>query len=97
MRINSGTDDGDQLAISEGFRAKIGGLTEGTRNAKKATDLFNTVAGTMGEISSILLFMRDLFSGAMSDTRNGSNRTALDLVVQLTQGTHRPHRYACHL
>ena len=78
LRINSGADDGGRLGISEGMRAQIGGLTEGTRNAAKAIDLLQTAEGAMGEVSSILLRMRDISTESTTDTINDGNRAALD-------------------
>lgn len=77
MRINSGRDDGGRLSISEGMRAEIGGLTEGTRNTEKAIDLLQTAEGAMGEISSILIRMRELATQSTTDTLNDTNREAV--------------------
>lgn len=78
MRVNGGRDDGAHLTISEGMRAEIGGMTEGTRNAEKAIDLLRTAEGAMGEINSILIRMRELATEATTDTLNDRNREALD-------------------
>ncbi|MFC1526429.1 flagellin [Candidatus Latescibacterota bacterium] len=78
LRVNSGSDDGAHLSISEGMRAKLGGLTEGTRNAEKAVDLLRTAEGAMGEINSILIRMRELATEGTTDTLNDRNREALD-------------------
>jgi flagellin len=78
LRVNSGSDDGAHLSISEGMRAKLGGLTEGTRNAEKAVDLLRTAEGAMGEISAILIRMRELATEGTTDTMNDLNREALD-------------------
>ena len=78
LRVNSGADDGGRLVISEGMRAQLGGLTEGTRNAEKAIDLLQTAEGAMGEISTMLLRMRDIATAATSDTLNDGNRAPLD-------------------
>ncbi|MBT4612457.1 MAG: flagellin [Gemmatimonadetes bacterium] len=77
MRINSARDDVGRLSISEGMRAEIGGLTEGTRNTEKAIDLLRTAEGAMGEINSILIRMRELATQATSDTLNDTNRDAV--------------------
>jgi len=78
MRVNGGRDDGAHLTVSEGMRAEIGGMTEGTRNAEKAIDLLRTAEGAMGEINSILTRMRELATEATTDTLNDRNREALD-------------------
>lgn len=78
MRVNGGQDDGGRLSVSEGMRAQLGGLTEGTRNTEKAMDLLQTAEGGMNEISSILLRMRELATQGTTDTLNDKNREAMD-------------------
>jgi len=78
LRVNGGSDDGAQLSVSEGMRAQIGGLTSGTRNAETAMDLLRTAEGAMGEISTILIRMREIAVESASDTLNDRNREALD-------------------
>lgn len=78
LRVNGGSDDGAHLSISEGMRAEIGGLTEGTRNAESAVDLLRTAEGAMGEMSTILIRMREIAVESASDTLNDQNREALD-------------------
>ena len=78
MRINGGQDDGAHLSVSEGMRAELGGLTEGTRNTEKAMDLLRTAEGGMNEISTILMRMRELATQGTTDTLNDKNREAMD-------------------
>ena len=78
LRVNGGSDDGAQLTVSEGMRAEIGGLTEGTKNAETAIDLLRTAEGAMGEMSTILIRMREIAVESTSDTLNDLNREALD-------------------
>lgn len=78
MRVNGGKDDGAHLSVSEGMRAELGGLTEGTRNAEKAMDLLRTAEGGMNEISDILIRMRELATQGTTDTLNDTNREAMD-------------------
>jgi flagellin len=78
MRVNGGRDDGAHLSVSEGMRAELGGLTEGTRNTEKAMDLLRTAEGGLNEISAILLRMRELATQGSSDSLNDKNREAMD-------------------
>ena len=78
LAVNSGRDGGARLAISEGMRAEIGGLTEGSRNAEKALDMLRTAEGAMGEISSMLMRMRELAVESSSETMSDSNRESLE-------------------
>ncbi len=77
-RLNSGRDGAGHLAVSEGMRGEIGGLTAGARNAEKAIDQIRTAEGAVGEVNSILIRMRELATQASSGTLNDSNREALD-------------------
>ena len=45
LRINRAADDAAGLAISEGMRAAITGLTQGVRNAEQATNLSQVAEG----------------------------------------------------
>lgn len=78
MQVNRGSDGAGQLSVSEGMRAEIGGLTEGSRNAEKALDLLHIAEGGMNEISAILVRMRELAVQGASDTLNDDNRKGLD-------------------
>ena len=60
------------------MRAKLGGLTEGTRNTAQAMDLLRIAEGGMNEISSILLRMRELATQVTTDTLNDTNRETMD-------------------
>ena len=77
-RLNSGRDGAGHLAESEGMRGEIGGLTAGARNAEKAIDQIRTAEGSVSEVSSILIRMRERATQASSGTLNDSNREALD-------------------
>ena len=78
LGVNSGREGGAQLSVSEGMRAEIGGLTQGTRNAENALDLLRTAEGGMNEISSILIRMREMAIQSSSATLNDNNRESLD-------------------
>lgn len=78
LAVNSGRDGGAHLSVSEGMRAEIGGLTEGTRNAEHAIDLLRTAEGAMGQVSSMLIRMRELAVQSSSSTLNNDNRESLD-------------------
>lgn len=85
LRINRGADDPSGLQVSEGFRAEIGGLLAGTRNAEHGTDLIQTAEGALNEVSAILLRMRELAVQSASSTVNDQNREAINAeVIQLT-------------
>jgi flagellin-like hook-associated protein FlgL len=65
-RINSASDDAAGLAISEGLRSQIGGLTQAVRNTQDGTSVVQTAEGALSETTSILQRMRDLSVQASS-------------------------------
>jgi flagellin len=83
LRINRAADDAAGLAIREGMRAEIGGLTQAVRNAEQATNLTQVAEGALNEVSSILIRMRELSVQAASSTINDSNRS--NLQAEYTQ------------
>jgi flagellin len=83
LRINRAADDAAGLAISEGMRAEIGGLTQAVRNAEQATNLTQVAEGALNEVSSMLIRMRELSVQAASSTINDSNRS--NLQAEYTQ------------
>src|SRR5213595_2920363 len=71
-RINRAADDAAGLAISEGLRSQIGGLTQAVRNTQDGTSVVQTAEGALSESTSILQRMRDLSvqasnSGSLND------------------------------
>ena len=77
LRINRAADDAAGLAISEGLRAEIGGLTQGVRNAEQATNLSQVAEGALNQMSAMLVRMRELAVQAASSTVNSNNRSNL--------------------
>lgn len=85
-RINHSGDDAAGLAISEGLRAQIRGLSQAERNAQDGISLVQVAEGAMGEISNMLIRLRELGVQAASDTVGPQERKFLDLEYQqLTQ------------
>src|SRR3954452_18285385 len=60
FRINKASDDAAGLAISEGLRSQIGGMTQAVRNTQDGTSVVQTAEGALNEDTSILQRMRDL-------------------------------------
>ena len=83
LRINRAADDAAGLAISEGMRAEIGGLTQGVRNAEQATNLSQVAEGALNQVSAMLVRMRELAVQAASSTVNNTNRE--NLQAEFTQ------------
>ncbi|HAA77420.1 TPA: flagellin [Candidatus Latescibacteria bacterium] len=77
LRINRAADDAAALAISEGMRSEIGGLTQGVRNAEQAANLSQVAEGALTQFSAMLVRMRELAVQAASSTVNDINRNNL--------------------
>jgi flagellin len=93
-RINAAKDDAAGLAISTRMEAKVRGLNQAVRNANDGISLAQTAEGAMGEISNILLRMRELAVQSANGTAAASDRTAIDaeadaLVAQIGDITSR--------
>jgi flagellin len=77
LRINRAADDAAGLAISEGLRSQIGGLTVAARNAQDGISVIQTVEGSLTEVHSILQRMRDLAVQAGNDSNSDEARGAI--------------------
>ena len=77
LRINRAGDDAAGLAISEGMKSQIGGLTIASRNAQDGIGLVQTAEGGLSQSHSILQRLRDLGVQASSDTNNAESRGAI--------------------
>ncbi|MSS72392.1 MAG: flagellin [Candidatus Latescibacteria bacterium] len=77
LRINRAADDAAGLAVSEGLRAEIGGMTQAVRNAEHATNLTQVAEGALNEVSAMLIRMRELAAQSSSSTINDDNRVSL--------------------
>ena len=81
-RINHAGDDAAGLAISESLRAQIRGISMAERNAQDGVSLVQVAESAVGEISNILIRMRELGVQASSDTVGPQERKFLDLEFQ---------------
>ena len=78
LRINRAGDDAAGLAISERFKANLSSLAQGKRNANDGISLIQTAEGALGEVSSILIRMRELAMQAATDTVSTGQRLFLE-------------------
>jgi flagellin len=85
LRINRASDDAAGLAISEGLKSQVGGLTVAARNAQDGINVAQTAEGSLGQAQAILQRMRDLAVQAGNDSNNTASRTAISTEAsQLT-------------
>jgi flagellin len=82
QRINRAGDDAAGLAISENLKAQIRGLGQAERNAEDGISLVQIAEGALGEISNILIRLRELSVQAASDTIGGTERKFLNVEFE---------------
>ena len=95
LRINRAADDAAGLAISEGLKSQVGGLTVAARNAQDGISVVQTAEGSLTEVHSILQRMRDLAVQGGNDSNNATSRSAIKTEAdelgkeldRITQGT----------
>jgi flagellin len=81
LRINRAADDAAGLALSEGLRSQVGGLTVAARNAQDGIGVVQTAEGALSEVHSILQRVRDLSVQAGNDSNNTESREAIATEV----------------
>jgi flagellin len=83
FRINRAADDAAGLAISEGLRSQIGGLSQAVRNTQDGVSVVQTAEGALSESTSILQRMRDL---SVQASNGGSLNTTATGAIQKEMG-----------
>jgi len=73
-RINTAKDDAAGLAISESLKTQVKTLTVNERNAGDAISMSQTAEGALGEISNIVLRMRELSAQASNGSLQSADR-----------------------
>jgi len=86
LRVNRAADDAAGLSVREGMRAEIAGLGVNISNAEQATNLIQVAEGSLNEVNSVLVRMRELATQSSSSTVNDTNRESIQAeFTQLTQ------------
>ena len=78
FRINSAADDAAGLAIANKLRATNVSLGAAARNVSEASSIVNIAQGSMNNISSILLRLKELATQGASDNVSSSERTKIN-------------------
>jgi flagellin len=73
-RINTAKDDAAGLAISESLKSQVKTLTINERNAGDAISMAQTAEGALGELSNIVLRMRELAVQASNGALQSADR-----------------------
>ena len=76
-RINTGADDAAGLFVTKRMTTEIQGLNQAVRNAADAQAHLNTAEGTLDEIHTILLRMRELAVQGSNGTYNVQDRRGI--------------------
>jgi flagellin len=82
LRVNNASDDAAGLAVSEGMRAQIRSLSVAERNSNNAISMTQTAEGALGEISSMLIRMRELSVQAANGDLTATERGYIDVEFQ---------------
>ncbi len=78
LRINRAGDDAAGLAISEGLKADIRALDQAARNSADGISMTQTAEGSLDEVSSILLRMKELAEQSLNGTLSNTDRGYLN-------------------
>ncbi|WP_217915146.1 flagellin [Miltoncostaea marina] len=82
LRINRAADDAAGLAVSEGMRAQIRGMSVASRNAQDGVSMVQVADGALGNVGDMLQRVRDLAVQASNGTLTDAQRKNLDAEVQ---------------
>ncbi|MBI1749434.1 MAG: flagellin [Acidobacteria bacterium] len=77
-RINSGADDAAGLAIADGLRANVTGLSQSARNANDGVGQLQVADGALAQVTNLLNRAVTLATEASTGTVSSSQRTALN-------------------
>ena len=77
LRINSAKDDAAGLQIATRLQAQTSGMKVAMQNTQNATSMLQTAEGAFGEVTNILLRMKDLATQAADGSSTDDDRTAL--------------------
>jgi flagellin len=81
-RINSAADDPAGLAVATRLRCQISSYNQAIKNVGSQIDILATAEGTMGELSNLVIRMRELSVEAASDGITDKERGYLDVEYQ---------------
>ncbi|MCU0867840.1 MAG: flagellin FliC [Planctomycetes bacterium] len=82
LRIPTAADDASGLAMSDRLRARIRSLDQARRNATDGVSMVQIAEGALGEVSSLLIRMRELAVQARNGTASTTDRVTIDREFQ---------------
>ena len=78
LRIGSASDDAGGMTIAEGLKGQTRGYLQAKRNIQDGISLLQTAEAALAEDHALLSRMRELATGAASDTLTDSDRALLN-------------------
>jgi flagellin len=82
LRINSAADDAAGLAVSESLRAQTRSYAVAERNANNGISMVSTAEAGLGEVSSMIVRMRELAVQASNGDMTTADRANIDTEFQ---------------
>jgi len=77
FRINSAMDDAAGLQIATRLKAQTSGMTVAMTNTQNSTSMLQTAEGAFGEVTNMLVRMKDLATQAADASSNAKDKDAL--------------------
>ena len=79
VRVTNASDDGGSMAVAEGINSDIVALKQGSRNLNDGISLVKTADGGLGEVSSMIIRLRELAAQSSNGTIGQNVRGTLQL------------------
>jgi flagellin len=77
FRVNSAMDDAAGLQIATRLQAQTSGMAVAQRNTQNGISMMQTAEGAFGELTNVLLRMKDLATEAFNASTTADDKTAL--------------------
>ena len=78
LRISNASDDAAGLAISERLRSQVRSLEQSKRNANDGVSLVQTAEGSLNEVSSVLIRLRELSIQSSNGSVSNQDKNTLN-------------------
>jgi flagellin len=82
LRIPTAADDASGVAMADRLRARVRSLDQARRNATDGVSMVQIAEGALGEVSSLLIRMRELATQARNGTASATDRGTIDREFQ---------------
>jgi flagellin len=79
IRVQNASDDAGSLGVSQGIASDLASLKQGSRNLTDAISLVKTAEGGLGEVSAMLIRLREISSQSATGTVGQRERGTLQL------------------